>query len=320
LTGNEEESSVTSQNGSASAGPAVSQVQVEPLTMRTGAIIHGADLSTQLSDEVIAEIRAALLRHRVVFFRDQHIETEHQLAFASRFGQVTAGHPTLAGEPGQPAILELDSLDGGRADAWHTDNTFTDRPPAFSILRSVVIPPCGGDTMWASTVAAYEHLPEPLRLFADQLRVVHTNAPDIASTITYTDEAARLHDEEFISTIFETEHPVVRVHPETGEGSLMLGGFAQRIVGLKGGDSRKVINLLQDWVPTPENTVRWHWRQGDVAMWDNRATQHYAVNDYGNIHRVVKRVTVAGPLPVGIDGRPSVALRGDASAYSVIGG
>jgi alpha-ketoglutarate-dependent sulfate ester dioxygenase len=310
---------VTSRTGSTPAGAAVSDVRVEPLTMRVGAIIHGVDLSADLGDDVIARIRSALLAHRVVFFRDQHIEAEHQLAFASRFGQITAGHPTLSAEAGQPAILELDSLDGGRADAWHTDNTFTDRPPAFSVLRSVVIPPCGGDTMWASTVAAYEHLPEPLRLFADQLRVVHSNAPDAASAVSYDDEAARLHDEEFISTIFETEHPVVRVHSETGERSLMLGGFAQRIVGLGAGDSRAVIGLLQAWVPTPENTVRWHWRQGDLAMWDNRATQHYAVNDYGNIHRLVKRVTIAGPVPVGIDGRPSIALRGDASAYSVIG-
>jgi alpha-ketoglutarate-dependent sulfate ester dioxygenase len=307
---------VTSQNGPT---PTETGVHVEPLTMRTGAVIHGADLSTELNDDVIAKVRSALLRHRVIFFRDQHLEAEHHLAFASRFGEITAGHPTLSGEAGQPAILDLDSLEGGRAAAWHTDNTFTDRPPAFSILRSVIIPPCGGDTMWASTVAAYEHLPEPLRLFADQLRVVHTNAPDIASPVTYTDEATRLHDEEFESTIFETEHPAVRVHSETGERSLMLGGFAQRIVGLNGRDSRQVISLLQNWVPTPENTVRWHWRQGDVAMWDNRATQHYAVNDYGDIHRVVKRVTVAGSVPVGIDGRPSVALRGDASAYSVVG-
>lgn len=309
---------MTSQNGPTST-EAVVEMQVEPLTMRIGAVIHGVDLSTEFGDDVIAKIRSALLRHRVVFFRDQHIEAEHQLAFAARFGDITAGHPTLSGETGQPAILELDSLDGGRAAAWHTDNTFTDRPPAFPVLRSLIIPPCGGDTVWASTVAAYEHLPEPLRLFADQLRVVHTNAPDDASTVTYTDEATRLHDEEFESTIFETEHPLARVHSETGERSLMLGGFAQRIVGLGGGDSRKVINLLQDWVPTPENTVRWHWHQGDVAMWDNRATQHYAVNDYGKIHRLVKRVTVAGSVPVGIDGRPSIALRGDASAYSVIG-
>ena len=168
-------------------------------------------------------------------------------------------------------------------------------------------------------MSAYEHLPEPLRVLADTLRSVHTNAPDVASSVEFADEAARLHEEEFTSTIFETEHPVVRLHPETDERALLLGGFAQRIVGLSGRESRAVIAMFQDRVPTPENTVRWHWAAGDVAMWDNRSTQHYAVNDYGDIHRVVKRVTVAGAVPVGIDGRPSRALRGDASAYSVVG-
>ena len=295
------------------------EIEVEPLTIRTGAVVHGVDLSQELSEEVIASIRSALLRHRVIFFRGQRLNAEQHLGFASRFGPITTGHPTLSHEPGQPQVLELDSLAGGRADAWHTDNTFTDRPPAFSVLRSVVIPRCGGDTMWASTVAAYEHLPEPLRTFADSLRSVHTNAQDTASTVEYRDEAARLHDEEFVSTVFETEHPVVRVHPETEERALMLGGFAQRIVGLSGRESRTVIGLLQDRVPTPENTVRWHWSDGDLAMWDNRSTQHYAVNDYGGTHRVVKRVTVAGAVPVGVDGRPSVPLRGDASSYSVVG-
>lgn len=294
-------------------------VEVEPLTIRTGAVIHGVDLAHDLGDEVISQVRAALLRHRVVFFRDQRIEAAHQLAFASRFGTVTAGHPTLGAEQGQPQVLELDSMAGGRADGWHTDNTFTDRPPAFSVLRSVVIPPCGGDTIWASTVAAYEYLPGPLQQLAGTLRAVHTNAPDAAASRTFADEATRLHEEEFVSTIFETEHPVVRVHPETGERSLLLGGFAHRIVGLSSGESRTLIKLLQDRIPTPENTVRWHWRQGDVAMWDNRATQHYAVNDYGDIRRVVKRVTIAGAVPVGIDGKPSVPLRGDASAYSPVG-
>ena len=294
-------------------------LDIEPLTVRTGAVIHGVDLSQDLSDELIAAIRAALLRHRVIFFHGQRLSGEQHLALASRFGPITAGHPTLAHEPGQPQVLELDSLAGGRADGWHTDNTFTDRPPAISLLRSEIIPRCGGDTIWANTVAAYEHLPEPLRVLAGTLRSVHTNAPDTASTVQYADEAARLHEEEFVSTIFETEHPVVRAHTETGERALMLGGFAQRIVGLSGKESRTVIGLLQDRVPTPENTVRWHWAQGDFAMWDNRSTQHYAVNDYGDIHRVVKRVTVAGAVPVGTDGRPSVALRGDASAYSVVG-
>jgi len=297
----------------------VASLEVEPLTIRTGAVIRGVDLSDDLSDEVISAIRAAVLRHRVVFFHGQHLDAERHLNFASRFGHITSGHPTLAAEPGQPQVLELDSLTGGRADGWHTDNTFTDRPPTFSILRSVVIPRCGGDTIWANTVAAYGHLPEPLRDLADTLRSVHTNAPDPAATMHFVDEAERLHEEEFTSTIFETEHPVVRVHPETGERALLLGGFAQRIVGLSGSDSRAVIGMLQDRVPTPENTVRWHWTEGDVAMWDNRSTQHYAVNDYGEIHRLVKRVTVAGAVPVGVDGRPSVALRGDASAWSVVG-
>ena len=292
---------------------------MEPLTIRTGAVVAGVDLSSDLSDEVIASIRAAVLRRRVIFFRAQQLNGEQHLRFASRFGEITSGHPTLSAEDGQPQVLELDSLAGGRADGWHTDNTFTDRPPTFSILRSVIIPPCGGDTIWANTVSAYEHLPEPLRVLADTLRSVHTNAPDVASSVEFADEAARLHEEEFTSTIFETEHPVVRLHPETGERALLLGGFAQRIVGLSGRESRAVIAMLQDRVPTPENTVRWHWTQGDVAMWDNRSTQHYAVNDYGDIHRVVKRVTVAGAVPVGIDGRPSRALRGDASAYSVVG-
>jgi taurine dioxygenase len=168
-------------------------------------------------------------------------------------------------------------------------------------------------------VAAYEHLPEPLKQLAGTLRVVHTNAPDGALPQDFADEPTRRHEEQFISTIFETEHPVVRAHPETGEPSLLLGGFAKQVVGLSVGESRTLIKLLQDRVPTPENTVRWHWRPGDVAMWDNRATQHYAVNDYGDIRRVVKRVTVAGAVPVGLDGRQSVALRGDASAYSVVG-
>jgi alpha-ketoglutarate-dependent taurine dioxygenase len=299
--------------------PKARSVEVEPLTIRTGAVVHGVDLSEDLSDDVVDAIRGAALRHRVIFFRGQHLSGEQHLSFASRFGEITAGHPTLSPEAGQPHVLELDSLAGGRADGWHTDNTFTDRPPTFSILRSVIIPRCGGDTIWANTVAAYQHLPEPLRVLADTLRSVHTNAPDVASSFEFADEAVRLHEEEFISTVFETEHPVVRVHPETGERALLLGGFAQRIVGLSGRESRTVIALLQERVPTPENTIRWHWNDGDVAMWDNRSTQHYAVNDYGDIHRVMKRVTVAGAAPVGIDGRPSIALRGDASTYSVVG-
>jgi taurine dioxygenase len=290
-----------------------------PLTSRIGAELVGVDLGKELPDAVIADIRAALLRHRVIFFRDQRIGIEQQTEFASRFGPLTVGHPTLPGPDGLPQVLELDSLAGGRADHWHTDVTFADRPPMASVLRGVVIPPYGGDTVWANTVAAYEQLPEPLKLLVGSLRAVHTNAHDYANPRKALDEATRRHYEDFTSTVFETEHPVVRIHPETGERSLLLGGFAQRIVGLSGDDARDVLRLLARRVTRLENTVRWQWRQGDVAMWDNRATQHYAVNDYGDARRIVQRVTIAGAIPVGVDGRQSVALVGDSSPYSTVG-
>jgi taurine dioxygenase len=125
----------------------------------------------------------------------------------------------------------------------------------------------------------------------------------------------RSHRRQFVSTVYQTEHPAVRVHPETGERSLVLGGFAQTVVGLGPQASRDLLRLLQDYVVRPENTVRWKWRVGDLVIWDNRATQHYAIHDYGAARRRGERVTVAGPVPIGVDGRASLALRGDASAY-----
>jgi taurine dioxygenase len=292
---------------------------VAPVTPRLGAELIGLDLAGELSEEVIADVRAALLRHRVVFFRDQRIGIDEQTAFASRFGEITVGHPTLPGPDGLPQVLELDSLSGARADHWHTDVTFTDRPPALSVLRTVVIPPVGGDTLWANTVAAYEDLPAPLRLLAEGLRAVHTNTYDYANPKHIADEARRRHQEKFVSKVFETEHPVVRIHPETDERALLLGGFAHRIAGLAPNESSSLLGLLAERVTRPENTVRWRWREGDVAVWDNRATQHYAINDYGDARRVVQRVTVAGAIPVGVDGRPSQALVGDAEPYSTVG-
>lgn len=292
------------------------QAQVAPLTTHIGAEVRCVDLASSLDEETVAEIRRALIAHRVLFFREQTLDVEGQLSFARRFGRLTTGHPTLPPPDGQPQVFELDSLAGARADHWHTDVTFADRPPAISILRAVVVPEFGGDTIWANTVGAYASLPPVLRGLADSLRAVHTNAYDYANPRQAADEARRRHLEAFVSTVFETEHPVVRVHPESREPSLLLGGFARRLVGLSSADSAALIRVFQERITAPENTVRWRWREGDVAMWDNRATQHYAVNDYGDRHRVVQRVTVAGEVPVGIDGRESVALVGDASAYT----
>lgn len=288
---------------------------VEPLSPVIGAQVRGVDLGS-IDDERVSFIRAALLEHKVVFLRDQAIDQEDQIAFARRLGELTGGHPTLPSAGGRDYILELDSLAGGRADHWHTDVTFAVEPPAISVLRAVKLPEVGGDTQWANTEAAYQRLPGALKRLADELHALHSNAYDYAlPRDTGEDEAAREHREQFVSTVFQTEHPVVRLHPETGRPSLLLGGFAQQLVGFPSDVSRDLLRIFQSYVVRPEHIVRWRWRPGDVAIWDNRATQHYAVNDYGDAHRVVQRVTVSGPRPVGVDGWQSVAHKGDNSAY-----
>jgi alpha-ketoglutarate-dependent sulfate ester dioxygenase len=294
------------------------KVGVRRLAGNIGAEITGVDTGADLGDDAIAQIRQALLDHKVVFLRGQNLDYARQVAFAERLGPLTLGHPTLASPPDQPFLEEIDSRKGVRANSWHTDVTFVDRPPAFTLLHAVVIPPVGGDTLWANTVTAYESLPEELRDLADRLRIVHTNAYDYAASAgreERDDVTRQAHRQQFVSTVYETEHPAVRVHPETGERSLVLGGFARTVLGFSPQASRDLIRVLQEYVTRPEQTVRWQWRVDDLAIWDNRATQHYAIFDYGTEHRRGERVTVAGPTPVGVDGRPSVALQGNASAY-----
>ena len=293
-------------------------VGVTQLAGNIGAEITGVDTGVPLSDGVIARIRQALLDHKVVFLRGQSLDYGKQVAFAERLGPLTLGHPTIASPPGQPYLEEIDSLRGGKVNYWHTDVTFVDRPPAFTLLHAVVIPPVGGDTLWANTVSAYQSLPPELRELTGLLRVVHTNEFDYARPFVQGEqpdpELVRAYTE-FVSTVYQTEHPLVRIHPETDERSLVLGGFAKTVAGFTPQASRDLIRLLQDYITRPEHTVRWRWREGDLAIWDNRATQHYAIADYGSAHRRGERVTVAGPVPVGVDGRPSVAVKGDASAY-----
>ena len=281
------------------------RIAITPLAGAIGAELSGADTGGPLSDDAVAQIRQALLDHKVVFLRDQHLSYATQVAFAERLGPLTLGHPTLSSPPDQPFLEEIDSAKGTRANHWHTDVTFVDRPPAFTLLHAVVIPPVGGDTLWANTLA-------------DRLRIVHTNDYDYSAVFgrgERTDDPLDAIRKEFVSTIYETEHPAVRVHPETGERSLVLGGFARSVVGFSPQASRDLIRILQEYATRPEHTVRWKWRAGDLAIWDNRATQHYAIFDYGTAHRRGERVTVAGPVPVGVDGRPSIALRGEATAY-----
>ncbi|NUU23692.1 MAG: TauD/TfdA family dioxygenase [Streptomycetaceae bacterium] len=281
---------------------------VSKVAGRIGAVIGGVRLSGDLDAATVQAIRDALHTHKVIFFRDQqHLTDATQLAFTRLLGD-PIGHPTvnLEGE----YILPITSQYGGAADQWHTDVTFVPAYPLASILRAVELPDAGGDTVWANTAAAYEELSPALKELADSLRAVHTNSYDYAGLPPEKDtEAFRKYQEVFASTVYETEHPVVRVHPVTGERNLLLGGFVQRIAGYSRDDSKALIDLLQNHVTRLENTVRWSWQPGDVAIWDNRATQHRAVSDFGKTTRTLHRTTVNGDIPIGVDGRTSTPLK-----------
>src|SRR3712207_5952185 len=272
--------------------PRQGAVSVHQIGGRIGARIDGVRLGGDLSADTVAAVRAALLRHKVVFFRGQHhLDDEGHIAFAERLGPLTTAHPTV--NTGSARVLRLTANKGMAANAWHTDVTFVDRVPAISVLRGVRIPPYGGNTVWANTAAAYESLPGPLKALVENLRAVHTNSYDYAQRDEESEQPdANFTREDFVSQLFETEHPVVRVHPETGERALVLGHFVKSFTGLNHSESTALFQLLQNRVTKLENTVRWTWQQGDVAMWDNRATQHYAVADFDAHPREMRRVKI----------------------------
>jgi taurine dioxygenase len=218
---------------------------------------------------------------------------------------------------GAPTILPVDS-ELGRANHWHTDVTFVLNPPKASTLRSLVVPPYGGETLIANAAAAYRDLPEPLRAFADTLRAVHTNDYDYVQPPETVDDKEQARRAQFVSRKYRTLHPVVRVHPVTGERGLFIGGFAQRIEGLSVSESRDLLRLLQSYVTRPENVVRVAWEPNQLVLFDNRITQHYAIDNYDGLPRRLNRVTVAGDVPAGIDGRKSESLEGDASHYTSV--
>jgi alpha-ketoglutarate-dependent sulfate ester dioxygenase len=287
-----------------------STVLVRPLAGVVGAMITGLDARGEPTDAEIGALRRALLRHKVVFLRDQRLTYDQQVSFARRLGPLTLGHPIYGAPRQQPHLREMDSLHGTRANHWHTDLTFIRRPPAIALLHAATIPEVGGDTMWANTVAARDGLPDALRALADALRVVHSNDSD------YTDATISARSD-YVRDVYETEHPCVAVHPETDEKALLLGGFARRVPGFSPHASRAVLRLLQDHAERPEYTVRWTWRAGDLAIWDNRSTQHYAIADYGDTRRRLERLTIVGDVPVGPDGRPSQVLAGDPGDYNL---
>lgn len=282
---------------------------VRKLGSRIGAEISGVRLGGDLAPDAVDEIRAALLAHKVIFFRNQHhLDDQQQLAFAALLG-TPIGHPAATAlAPDAPVITPINS-ELGKANRWHTDVTFAANYPAASILRAVTLPTYGGSTLWANTATAYEELPEPLKCLVDNLWAVHTNRYDYVKTEQMTD-LQRAFRQAFEMTDFQTEHPVVRVHPETGERTLVAGDFVRSFVGLDSRESSALFELLQNRITVPENTIRWNWESGDVAIWDNRATQHRAVDDYDDQYRLMNRITLMGDLPVDVYGQRSRVISG----------
>lgn len=297
-------------------------LQARRLTANIGAEVVGLDLSRPLEETAVSAIRALLDEHKAVLFRDSGAaDEESQARFAAAFGPLTAAHPTVASRTGKREVLEVDSEESV-ANAWHTDVTFVVNPPQLSILRPVTLPPYGGQTLVANTASALRSLPEQLQVLAETLWALHTNASDYIRPQHRQDLDSSSYREEFESTVFETVHPVVRVHPRTGEKGLFIGAFAQRlkILGVSAYESMDLLRTFQTHVQRPEHQVTVDWRPGDLLLFDNRITQHYAVDNYdrGVNPRLMRRITVGGDIPVDVKGRPSQSLRGDASSYSPV--
>lgn len=292
-------------------------IQVSPLAIHIGAEIGGVDLTRPLPPEQVRDIRATLLKWKVVFFRGQFMDHAQHIAFAKQFGETTAGHVVYGSDSEYPQIYSVGKNRKANRfqgqvlfrpwSGWHTDITAAINPPAASILRGDIVPPFGGDTQFTNLVAAYNALSPTMRAFCDGLRGLHRFAPPpgVASTKEYEDLMRQ--------RILVSEHPIVRVHPETGERALYVSpSFLKSIVGLTPRESEGILELLWEHVVRPEFTVRFKWEPGSVAFWDNRSTCHLAPRDIfdSDFDRQFYRVTLLGDVPVGIDGRASTALEG----------
>jgi alpha-ketoglutarate-dependent taurine dioxygenase len=302
----------------------LSTVEVHPVAGHTGAEITGIDLATPISEADVAAIKAALHRWKVVFFRDQFIDHAQQIAFGRAFGELTYAHPHDDAPPqGYPEIYTVDdkrfaerygapidrSQKGSYHAGWHTDVTPAVNPPAGSILRADVVPSVGGDTTFTNLVAAYEGLAEPIKRLVDGLRAEHyygagNQFGGFQKNAQYRDRIDKV--------ALVAHHPVVRVHPETGERALFVNpGFVGRILDVSPHESRWILDHLFQELTRPEYTVRFRWTPGSIAFWDNRATAHIAPADVPGVDRVLHRVTLIGEVPVGPDGRESALISGE---------
>jgi alpha-ketoglutarate-dependent taurine dioxygenase len=286
-------------------------LQYTPLSATIGAEIRGVDLKRPLSDPTVAELHAALLRYKVIFFPGQHLDPAEHVAFASNFGELTPAHPVIPGIEGFPEIFEIDYTKAAalqetygdvvdRYDglSWHTDVTFVEQPPLGSILNAVVIPEAGGDTMFSDQRAAYEDLSGPLRAFLSDLVAIHDGSRAFGSLLEKRSDGGGDWDGKKYRSLEPVEHPVVRTHPETGARSLFVNpGFTSHIKGLNAAESAALLQFLYEHATNPRYVVRYHWHEGDLGFWDNRVTQHSVIGDFTGRHRVIQRVTLRGDLP-----------------------
>ena len=283
----------------------MSDLHVQPLSGTIGAVVGGIDVRT-VDAAATAVIRAALVDRKVLFFPQQHLDPAELVAFGARFGELTPAHPVMPGLPEHPEVLEVDATrsredpryrDEYENDTWHADVTFMPTPPLGSLLEAKVVPAAGGDTLFADLQRAYETLSAPLRTFVDGLTAVHDGRTEFARFLA-TNPDGGVWDGERFTELVPVEHPVVRTHPETGRRGLFVNPtFTSHVVGLSRVESRRLLELLYEHATAPEQQVRWHWREGDIAFWDNRSTLHYPVRDFGDAHRLMHRVTVRGDRP-----------------------
>ncbi len=294
-------------------------IKVAPSAVHIGAEISGVDLTRTLADDQVAVIRQALLDRKVVFFSNQHLDHGQHVAFARQFGAPTPAHVVFGGQdPHHPEIYSVAKFRTANTNreaamvrpwsGWHTDITAAINPPGASILRGVTVPPYGGDTQWTNLAAAYRALSPTMQTFLEGLRGVHRFVPP------EPDKGPTAYEDAVNKRLMVSEHPLVTVHPETGEKVLYANpGFLRSIVGLTPQESQNIMTMLFEHIIRPEFTVRFRWEPGSIAFWDNRATAHLAPTDIYDTEfdRQFYRVTLMGDVPVGADGLPSTALEGE---------
>ena len=281
-------------------------MRVEQLTCAIGAELVGVNLADAIDDDgLFAEIRAALLKHRVLFLRDQNISRAGHVAFARRFGELE-DHPVAGSDPEYPGLVRIyknpDQPNDRYENAWHSDATWREAPQFGAVLRCVECPPVGGDTMWANMVLAYENLPDHIKVQIADLRARHSIEASFGAAMPIEKRLA-------LKTQFpDAEHPVVRTHPETDERVLFVNAFTTHFTNYHtpgrvrfGQDANPGASLLLNYLISqafvPEYQVRFRWKPNSVAFWDNRSTQHYAVMDYPPCERRMERAGIQGDTP-----------------------